>query len=240
MEDVGRLAGGVEHDFKNILNVITGYGEMLRMRLGESEQLLQFADEILGASTRAASLTRQLLAFSRKQVIAPIPSDLNVLVEGALGMVRRLIGEDIELVFERGVPLATVLVDRTQFEQVLVNLAVNARDAMPKGGRLVVSTDVVEWTAAQIPKGSSARPGRFVRLVVADNGAGIPADVLEHVFEPFFTTKGQKGTGLGLAMVDALVQRAAGRVDLVTAPWQGARFTIWLPGCAPRCGGPCL
>jgi two-component system cell cycle sensor histidine kinase/response regulator CckA len=230
MEAVGRLAGGVAHDFNNILTVILGTSELALVRLPADDRMRRDLEEIRRSAQRAASLTAQLLAFSRKQVIAPVPSDLNVLVRGALAMLHRLIGEDIELVFEPADPLETVLVDRTQLEQVLVNLAVNARDAMPRGGRLVITTGVAEFSGAGTGERSSARAGRFVRLDVADDGAGIPPELVEHVFEPFFTTKEfGHGTGLGLATVYGIVRQSGGFIELESAPGEGTRFSLFFP-----------
>ncbi len=230
MEAVGRLAGGVAHDFNNILTVILGTSELALVRLPAGDHMRRDLEEIRRSAQRAAALTAQLLSFSRKQVIAPVASDLNVLVSGALAMMRRLIGEDVELVVEPSPSLQAVLVDRTQLEQVLVNLAVNARDAMPRGGRIVIATGVTEFTEADVRERSGARPGRFVRLDVSDDGAGIPPELLEHVFEPFFTTKEfGRGTGLGLSTVYGIVRQSGGFIELVSTPGEGTRFSLFFP-----------
>ena len=230
MEAVGRLAGGVAHDFNNILTVILGTTELALLRLPAGDHMRRDLDEIRRSAQRAAALTAQLLSFSRKQVIAPVPSDLNELVHGALAMLRRLIGEDVDLVLEPAPSLTTALVDRTQIEQVLVNLVVNARDAMPRGGRLVISTSRADLTQSDVRERSSARPGRFVRLDVSDNGAGIPPELQEHVFEPFFTTKDfGHGTGLGLSTVYGIVRQSGGFIELNSAPGQGTCFSLYFP-----------
>jgi two-component system cell cycle sensor histidine kinase/response regulator CckA len=244
MEAVGRLAGGVAHDFNNILTVIMGTSELALLRTPEGDHHRKELEEIRRSAQRAASLTAQLLAFSRKQVIAPVPCDLTELVHGALGMLRRLIGEDIELVFEPAPSRSTVHVDRTQLEQVLVNLAVNARDAMPRGGRLVITTRDVQLGLDECASRAEARPGAYVQLQVRDSGTGIPAEVLEHVFEPFFTTKEPgSGTGLGLATVYGIVQQSGGFIDVVSEAGHGSCFTLHFPATAtaetaPESAGP--
>jgi PAS domain S-box-containing protein len=242
LEAVGRLAGGVAHDFNNILTVIMGTTELALLRTKEASMQKDLG-EIRRSAQRAAALTAQLLAFSRKQVIAPVPSDLNSLVAGALVMLRRLIGEDVELVFEPGDAVGTVLVDPTQMEQVLVNLAVNARDVMPGGGRLLITTSMVDVRAADCRPDQDARPGRFVRLQVQDTGPGIPADLAGHVFEPFFTTKEfGRGTGLGLSTVYGIVRQSDGFIDLITEPGRGACFRIHFPevAMAPHAAPPAV
>ena len=231
MEAVGRLAGGVAHDFNNILTVILGTSELALVRLRAGDHMRADLEEIRRSAQRAAALTAQLLSFSRKQVVAPVASDLNVLVSGALEMLRRLIGEDVELVLEPAAAVETVLVDRTQLEQVLVNLVVNARDAMPHGGRLVIATGGAELTDADARERRGARPGRFVRLEVSDDGAGIPPELLAHVFEPFFTTKEfGRGTGLGLSTVYGIVRQSGGFIELESTPGEGTRFSLYFPG----------
>ncbi len=230
MEAVGRLAGGVAHDFNNILTVILGSSELALMKLPASHAQRRELGEIRKSAQRAAALTAQLLAFSRKQASAPSPSNLNDLVNGALGMLNRLIGEDVRLEFEPATALGTVLVDRTQFEQVLVNLAVNGRDAMPHGGRLLVRTGESEFSERDLAEHPHARPGRFAMLEVSDHGEGIAPELLEHVFEPFFTTKEfGGGTGLGLSTVYGIVRQANGFVEVQSAVGEGTRFTVWFP-----------
>ena len=232
LEAVGRLAGGVAHDFNNILTVIMGTTEMALMRAGDAPTRKDLG-EIRRSAQRAAALTAQLLAFSRKQVIAPVPSDLNALVAGALVMLRRLIGEDIELVFEPGQGVGTVLVDPMQVEQVLVNLAANARDAMAGGGRLRIATRVVTIGEDARRANADARPGRHVRLEVSDTGPGIPDELTSHVFEPFFTTKDVgRGTGLGLSTVYGIVRQSDGFIELVPTHGRGACFHLHFPEVA--------
>jgi two-component system, cell cycle sensor histidine kinase and response regulator CckA len=229
LEAVGRLAGGVAHDFNNILTVILGTTE-LALRRSKDEHTLKDLGEIRRSAQRAAALTSQLLAFSRKQVIAPVPSNLNVLVSSDMDMLRRLIGEDVELSFHPGRDVGTILVDPTQVEQVLVNLVVNARDAMPGGGRVRIETSVVELDEEACRSRAEAHPGRFVRLEVRDNGPGIAAEVIGHVFEPFFTTKAfGRGTGLGLSTVYGIVRQSDGFIELESGQGEGACFHIHFP-----------
>src|SRR5437773_582533 len=202
MEAVGRLAGGVAHDFNNLLNVIMGYGELLLERLAEDDPSRSKIVEIRSAAERAASLTRQLLAFSRKQVIQPRVLDLNLLLAEMEKMLRRLIGEDVELSTRRPLALDRVRADPGQIEQFVMNLVVNARDAMPEGGKLVIEMANVELDDAFVRRHPGSRPGPFVMIAVSDTGVGMDAEVQSHLFEPFFTTKeAGKGTGLGLATV---------------------------------------
>ncbi|MBI5168724.1 MAG: response regulator [Candidatus Eisenbacteria bacterium] len=230
MEAVGRLAGGVAHDFNNILTVILGTSELALMKLPASHGLRRELGEIRKSAQRAAALTAQLLAFSRKQVSTPVPCDLNALVNGALGMLHRLIGEDVRIEFEASPCLGTVLVDRTQFEQVLMNLAVNGRDAMPHGGRLLVRTGTGEFRESDLLDHPNARPGRFARLEVSDQGKGIAPELLPHVFEPFFTTKEfGSGTGLGLSTVYGIVRQANGFIEVQSTVNEGTCFTAWFP-----------
>jgi PAS domain S-box-containing protein len=226
MEAVGRLAGGVAHDFNNLLTAINGYGELVLVALGKGHPARELVGEMTRAGERAARLTQQLLAFSRRQVIAPEVLDLNALVADLGRLLRRTIGEDVELATELQPGLGGVLADRGQLEQVALNLAVNARDAMPKGGRLTVRT-----RDAADPAGLP--PGRYVVLEVSDTGCGMTEEVRAHVFEPFFTTKEVgKGTGLGLATVYGVVTQAGGRVEVDSAPGRGATFRVVLPRAA--------
>ncbi len=230
MEAVGRLAGGVAHDFNNLLTTILATSDLLLQQLAGNETLREDVEEIRKAGLRAAELTRQLLAFGRKQVIAPSTIDLNALVRGVGTMLRRLIGEDIALLTDLEPGLGPVRCDQGQLEQVIINLAVNARDAMPDGGRLTIETRNV---ALPDPKGRmppGLQPGPHVLLSVTDTGVGMDAETRRHIFEPFFTTKEKgKGTGLGLATVYGIVRQAGGDVEVVSAPGQGARFTVLLP-----------
>ena len=228
LETVGRLAGGVAHDFNNLLGVITGYGQLLRKRL-DDPRLLKYADDILQASERAAGLTQQLLAFSRKQVLQPRVLDLNRVVEDMERMLRRLIGEDIQLVIGLA-DVAPIKADPGQLEQVLMNLAVNARDAMPHGGQLVIETATVDLDASYARNHVDVRPGPYVMLAVSDTGHGMAAEVKERVFEPFFTTKeAGHGTGLGLATVHGIVRQSGGHVFAYSEPGKGTAFKIYFP-----------
>ena len=224
MEAVGRLAGGVAHDFNNLLSVIMGFAHTLERRLPADPRLHHPTAEIILAAERAAQLTRQLLRFCRKEVPEPRVVDLNTVVTGAIAMLRRVLGETIEL-DERLLPgVAPVRADPGQLEQVILNLAVNARDAMPDGGRLVIET-----ATAAIGDDES------VRLSVTDTGSGMAAEVRAHLFEPFFTTKeAGKGTGLGLATVHAIVTQAGGRVEAESAPGRGSTFHVRLPRVAEQ------
>jgi PAS domain S-box-containing protein len=230
MEAVGRLAGGIAHDFNNHLTVITGYGEMLRQRLGGSQELLQFTGEILDASTRAASLTRQLLAFSRKQLLQPRAVELNALVRNLHKMLERLIGEDVELRIKLDPSIGTILADPGQIEQVVINLVVNARDAMPGGGILVIETSTVELDQTAVEPFSELQPGMFHMVTVSDTGCGMSPEIMSHIYEPFFTTKGaDRGTGLGLATVYGIVRQSSGAIFAVSDPGIGSTFKICFP-----------
>jgi PAS domain S-box-containing protein len=223
MEAVGRLAGGVAHDFNNLLTVINGYAALLLQDLGEGAPQARAAGAILDASEHAAALTRQLLTFARKQLIAPRALDLNAAVADAQGMLRRLIGDDIVLAQDLQPGLGHVRADPTQVQQVILNLAVNARDAMPRGGQLSFATRHVE-------SGAGGRAGRYVLLAVADTGCGMTEEVKAHLFEPFFTTKGPgKGTGLGLSTVYGIIQQAGGHIEVESHPGLGTTFRVYLP-----------
>jgi two-component system, cell cycle sensor histidine kinase and response regulator CckA len=230
MEAVGRLAGGVAHDFNNVLTAIFGYADLLLdgLDLGDPRRL--DVEEIKRAANRAASLTRQLLAFSRKQVMQPRRVNLNDVIENIETLLLKLIGQEIELRIEPAPSLWDVKADPGQIEQVLMNLASNARDAMPDGGHLTISTANDDLQADDAVAMAGIDAGRFVRLTVSDTGHGIPATVRPHIFEPFFTTKEQgKGTGLGLATVYGIVKQSGGWIYLTEAPGPGASFSIYLP-----------
>jgi signal transduction histidine kinase/ActR/RegA family two-component response regulator len=231
MEAIGSLAGGVAHDFNNLLMVITGHAEFLLEDLGQSRHDCPNVDEILRAASRAAELTHQLLAFSRKQILQPVVLDLNAVVVGLEPMLRRLIGEDIQTISVLSPDLSAVTADRGQMEQALMNLAVNARDAMPNGGRLIFETRNVRISDETEPVRSGTIPaGEYVLLSVRDNGCGVPRDLQGRIFEPFFTTKAAgKGTGLGLATVYGIVQQSGGFIWLDSEPGAGATFRIYLP-----------
>jgi len=230
MEAVGRLAGGVAHDFNNLLTIINGYAQMALDIAGPESPLSEAIQEILRAGDSAAALTSQLLAFSRRQVVQPRVVDLNSLVSGMDKMLHRLIGEDIDLVTVLGKGLPQVKVDPGQFQQVIMNLAVNSRDAMPGGGRLTIETAAVSLNPDFNPGPPALPRGEYTLLIVSDTGKGMSEDTLAHLFEPFFTTKGKgKGTGLGLSTVYGIVKQAGGDVTVSSILDQGATFRIYLP-----------
>lgn len=229
LEAIGRLAGGVAHDFNNILSIIMGHGELLLRTLELDEQSRNGLEQIQRAAERAASLTHQLLAFSRRQVLQPRVLDLNEAVAGTQRMLARVIGEDIELVARLYPSLLLVKADPGQMEQVLMNLAINARDAMPHGGQLTMTTSTLDITA-ECSRRYDLGPGRYAMLEVTDTGQGMDVATLSHIFEPFFTTKPTgKGTGLGLATVYGIVKQSGGNVQVESKPGQGTVFRILLP-----------
>jgi PAS domain S-box-containing protein len=229
MEAMGRLAGGIAHDFNNILTSLLGHSELALTQVSEGHPLEEDLREIRAAGRRAAGLTRQLLAFSRKQVLEPRIVDLNEIVTGVHKMLARVIGEDVELVIDLALDLGRTVADPGQLEQVLVNLAVNARDAMPDGGRLTIQTSNAS------PGSLAGRAGRAVRLSVTDTGMGMDPETQARIFEPFFTTKELgKGTGLGLAMAYGTVQQSGGQIEVNSAPGRGTTFEILLPEVVPR------
>ncbi|MGH9750263.1 MAG: response regulator [Candidatus Polarisedimenticolia bacterium] len=230
IEAVGRLAGGIAHDFNNLLTVITGHAELLLSRAPAGDRTRKDLDEIRKAGERAATLTRQLLAFSRKQVLQPRVVNLNGVVQDMLKMLRRLIGEDIELATLLPADLGRTKVDPGQLEQVIMNLAVNSRDAMPRGGTLTLETGNAELDAQFARVHPPTVPGRYVVLAVTDTGVGMDKETRARVFEPFFTTKEPgKGTGLGLATVYGIVKQSGGYVWVESEPGRGTVFTIYLP-----------
>jgi PAS domain S-box-containing protein len=230
MEAIGRLAGGISHDFNNLLTVISGYADLLSDSLADDPAALADLREIRGAIRRAAALTQRLLAFSRKQILRPEVFDLNEVVAASEKLLRPLIGEDIELVVALTPDPGAVRADPYQVEQVIINLAVNARDAMPAGGRLLLSTATVEIGADDPAAGPDLVPGPWVVLTVRDSGHGMSDEVKGHLFEPFFTTKENgKGTGLGLSTVYGIVSQSGGAVRVASEPDRGTTFTIWLP-----------
>jgi signal transduction histidine kinase len=230
MEAVGRLAGGVAHDFNNLLSVILGYTEITLAAGDVSKRVRENLEEVHEAGQRAAELTRQLLAFSRKQIIEPRVVDLGGLVHDMEKMLRRVIGEDIKLTTNLAANLGCVRADPGQIEQIVMNLVVNARDAMPRGGSLTLETGDRVLDAAFARDNPGARPGSYVQLAVIDNGTGIPHEIQGKIFEPFFTTKGEgKGTGLGLATVYGIVKQNGGYIQLESEPGRGTAVRIFLP-----------
>ncbi len=230
MEAFGKLAGGVAHDFNNLLTIIMGYCEIILSKLRADDPLRVSLTEIRKAGERATSLTRQLLAFSRKQVLAPVVLDLNLVLNDFDRMLRRLIGEDIEFTFLTEPDLWFVKADPGQMEQMVMNLVVNARDAMPKGGKILLETKNVELNESYVQSHSEAKVGMHVLLAITDTGCGMDANVRAQVFEPFFTTKGPtKGTGLGLATVFGIVKQSGGHIEFYSEVDHGTTFKIYLP-----------
>jgi PAS domain S-box-containing protein len=232
MEAVGRLAGGIAHDFNNLLMVISGYSEFLLERLGSEPALRSPAQEIASAAERASSLTRQLLAFSRKQMLAPKMLDLNSVVTENVRMLKRMIGEDIDLVMIPAGQLGQVRADSGQIEQVIMNLAVNARDAMPSGGKLTIETSNVTLDEEYARVHTPVPAGEYVMLAISDTGMGMDSETQSHIFEPFFTTKGPKGTGLGLSTVYGIVKQSGGYIWVYSESGKGTTFKIYLPRVA--------
>jgi PAS domain S-box-containing protein len=231
MEAVGRLAGGVAHDFNNLLTAITGYADLAWSQLPDGSPIRDDLDQVRQASERAGRLTRQLLAYSRRQVLQPKVLDLNATARDLERMLSRVIGEDVRLATRLEERLSPVLIDPGQLEQVILNLAVNARDAMPDGGTLTISTRSLHLERPLDRSSATVPAGRWVVLDVTDTGEGIPPDVHDRIFEPFFTTKPQgQGTGLGLATVYGIVKQSGGFVFFEPAPGRGTRFSILLPG----------
>jgi two-component system cell cycle sensor histidine kinase/response regulator CckA len=233
MDAIGQLAGGIAHDFNNLLGVITGFTELLGRDLGPGHRSRARVDQIMKAAVRASDLTRQLLAFSRKQTLQPVVLDLNVLVLDMEPMLRRLIGEQIEVVALTTGTAASVMADKGQIEQVIMNLAVNARDAMPGGGRLLIETGEMDVDEEPLAARLGLPRGRYVTLAVSDTGTGMDRETTSRVFEPFFTTKEVgKGTGLGLATVYGIVTQSGGQVEVYSEREHGSTFRIYLPRAA--------
>jgi signal transduction histidine kinase len=229
LESIGRLAGGVAHDFNNLLTVINGHCDVMLSRLGAIDPLRDSIHEVRDAGERAAELTRRLLAFSRKQILQPAPVSPGEIVSGIEGMLRRLLRSDIELITQFQPEAGQVMADRGQIESVLINLVVNARDAIAGPGRIMIVVREVEVAGGQ-PAGRDLKPGRYVRIAVSDTGHGMDEKTLQDVFEPFFTTKEVgKGTGLGLAMVHGVIKQSGGAIAVQSLPGKGTTFEILLP-----------
>jgi two-component system, cell cycle sensor histidine kinase and response regulator CckA len=230
LDSIGRLAGGVAHDFNNLLGVILGYGELMRSQIGEGHPARPRLEQVIGAAQRAADLTRQLLAFSRKQVMQPKLLDLGAVVKDMRRMLDRVVGEDLEIAALSEERLGAVQADPTQIEQVIMNLVVNARDAMPKGGRLTIETSNVDFDESYASTHPTAQAGHFVMLAVSDTGVGMDANTQERIFEPFFTTKAPgEGTGLGLATVYGIVKQMGGHIWVYSEVGHGTSFKVYLP-----------
>ena len=230
MESVGRLAGGVAHDYNNMLSVILGYSEIALETIEPGSQLQAYLQAIFDAAQRSAGITRQLLAFARKQAIAPRVLDLNDTVESMLKMLRRLIGEDVNLIWRPESNLWPVMIDPSQVDQLLANLCVNARDAISGVGKITIETGMVSFDAAYCIHHAGAVPGEYVLVAVSDDGCGMDKEILDKIFEPFFTTKGSgQGTGLGLATVYGIVKQNNGFVNVYSEPGQGTTIKIYLP-----------
>jgi PAS domain S-box-containing protein len=230
MESVGMLAGGVAHDFNNLLTIISGYSQLIMNALQPGDPNHYAAEQILKAGERAATLTQQLLAFSRRQVLQPRVLDLNKLVTALSTMLRRLIGEDIDLQLVLRPDLGMVSADPGQIEQVLMNLVVNARDAMPKGGTVTIETANVELDESYSGRHLAVKPGPYAQIAVSDNGGGMDEATQARLFEPFFTTKGVgRGTGLGLSTVFGIVKQSGGNLDVYSVPNRGTSVKVYLP-----------
>lgn len=228
MESIGRLAGGIAHDFNNVLNVILGYGEIILSKLHPQDPLREYVTHIVEAGKRAANLTQQLLAFSRKQTLKPQVTDINILIRNIEDMLHRLVGEDVILELSLSSNIGMVKVDPVQIEQVILNLVVNARDAMPHGGKLLIKTTTVNLDKDYVARYADLNPGKYVVLSVTDTGIGMDKETLSRIFEPFFTTK-EKGTGLGLATAYGIVRQSGGHIWVYSEPGRGTTFKIYLP-----------
>jgi nitrogen-specific signal transduction histidine kinase len=230
MEAIGQLAGGIAHDFNNILTAIIGFGTLLKIETSKDDLLRSYVTQILTSAERAANLTQALLAFSRRQIISPRPMNLNEIIQGVERLLSRLIGEDIELSTFLTDKELTVMADSGQIETVLMNLATNARDAMPDGGSLIIKTELTEINHEFIKAYGYGRPGFYALILVEDTGHGMDEKTKERIFEPFFTTKEVgKGTGLGLSMVYGIIQQHDGYINVYSEPGKGSTFKIYLP-----------
>jgi len=229
-EAIGRLAGGIAHDFNNVLGSILGWADLGQADLPEGHRARERLEKIRAQAQRAAALTRQLLAFARRQVLEPQNLDVNALIRESMGLMANVIGEHVQIALHLAGDLDPALADATQVEQIIMNLCINARDAMPDGGSLTIETRMTEIKPGVEEYRSYFRPGRYVQLTIADTGIGMDSVTLEHIFEPFFTTKEVgKGTGLGLATVYGIVKQHNGIIDVESEPGRGTRFHVYLP-----------
>jgi signal transduction histidine kinase len=230
MEAVGRLAGGIAHDFNNLLTIILGYGSLLKQSLQFNEQAEDHIRVVMGAAGQAARLTQQLLAFSRKQVLRPEVINLNDVIGEMEKILRGVVREDTELIITLAPDLGRVRADRGQIEQVVMNLCVNARDAMPRGGRLTLETGNIDLAQERAAHNGPVKPGPYALLAISDTGSGMDAETRARIFEPFFTTKEfGKGTGLGLSTCHGIVKQSGGDILVYSEPGQGSRFEVYLP-----------
>lgn len=233
MEAIGQLAGGIAHDFNNLLTVINGYADVLISSLHADDPAQRFLTFIKEAGEQSSALTNQLLAFSKNQFLSPKVINLNEVVHKVEKMLRRIIGEDVQLFTSLYPQLGSVMADQTQIEQILLNLAVNARDAMPQGGKLTIETKHMDLDEHYTKTHADVKPGSYVMLAVTDSGVGIPQEIRQHIFEPFFTTKGVgKGTGLGLSVIHGIVKQSEGYIEVYSEQGQGTCFKIYLPQIA--------
>ncbi|MDD9305270.1 MAG: response regulator [Desulfobacter sp.] len=230
MESIGRLAGGVAHDYNNISSIIIGYFELALEQVSQEDPLHKDLLEILTAANRSTKITRQLLAFARKQTVDPKVLDLNDTIGGLLKMFRRLIGEDIDLVWQPGKEVWPVKIDPTQIDQIIANVGINARDAIADVGKITIETKNIYFDANYCADHAGFVPGEYLLLAVSDNGSGIEPDIMDNIFEPFFTTKGLgKGTGLGLSTVYGIVKQNNGFINVYSEPDKGTTVRIFLP-----------
>jgi signal transduction histidine kinase/ActR/RegA family two-component response regulator len=239
MEAIGRLAGGIAHDFNNVLGVIAGYSEMLLDKLTNDSHLSALVTHVLKATERGASLTRQLLAFSRQQVLDPRVINIQQHIKGIEGLLRRVLGEDVQLTVDAGSSASHLRADPAQLEQVIMNLVVNARDAMPAGGNLTIEISRAQLDTDYCKHAPDTRPGNYVCIAITDTGCGMSPEVLSRVFEPFFTTKESgKGTGLGLATVYGIVKQSGGNITVYSEVGHGTTFKVYLPLTEEVASGP--